>query len=110
MPNSTTIGAKRRLSMLDASFLYSESAASPTHVGSIFFLEGELTFDKLFNHMRARLHISPRFRQRLVFPPFNLAHATIEDDPDFKLENHVHQHVLPDAIGEAEAVKEILRL
>jgi WS/DGAT/MGAT family acyltransferase len=109
MPNSTTNGAKRRLSMLDASFLYAESAISPTHIGSIFFLEGELPFDQLFEHMRRRLHISPRFRQRLAFPPFNLAHATIEDDPDFKLENHVHRYELPAGISEADAVKEILR-
>jgi diacylglycerol O-acyltransferase len=110
MSKSATVGAKRRLSMLDASFLYAESAVSPTHIGTIFFLEGELSFDKLFNHMRQRLHISPRFRQRLVFSPFNLAHATIEEDPDFKLENHVHRHELAPGIGEAEAVKEILRL
>jgi WS/DGAT/MGAT family acyltransferase len=109
MPNSTTSGAKRRLSTLDASFLYAESAISPTHIGSIFFVEGELSFDQVFEHMRRRIHISPRFRQRLAFPPLNLAHATIEDDPDFKLENHVHRYELPDDISEADAIKEILR-
>jgi WS/DGAT/MGAT family acyltransferase len=107
MANSTN-GAKRRLSLLDASFLYGESSVSPTHVGSIFFLDGELSFDKLFDHMRQRLHISPRFRQRLVFPPFNLARATIEDDPNFKLENHVHRQELPPETSEADAIKEIL--
>jgi diacylglycerol O-acyltransferase / wax synthase len=106
MPND----AKRRLSLLDASFLYGESAVNPTHVGAIFMLEGELSFDQVVSHMRQRLHITPRFRQRLAFPPFNLAHATVEDDPDFKLENHVHHHQLPKGISEADAITEILRL
>jgi diacylglycerol O-acyltransferase len=103
-------GAKRRLSLLDASFLYGESAINPTHVGSIFIMEGELSFDQVFNHMRQRLHITPRFRQRLAFPPFNLGHATVEDDPDFKLENHVRRHQLPAGISEADAITEILRV
>ncbi len=106
MPNSTN----RRLSLLDASFLYGESAVNPTHVGSIFMLEGELPFDKMVSHMRQRLHITPRFRQRLAFPPFNLAHPTVEDDPNFKLENHVRRHQLPEGINEADAITEILRL
>ncbi|MGH7841023.1 MAG: wax ester/triacylglycerol synthase domain-containing protein, partial [Candidatus Binataceae bacterium] len=108
MANNAT-SEPRRLSLLDASFLYGESAVNPTHIGSIFFLEGEISFDKLFNHMRQRLHISPRFRQRLAFSPFNLAHATIEDDPDFKLEHHVHRHELPPGASEPDAIKEILR-
>ena len=103
-------GAKRRLSLLDASFLYGESAVSPTHVGSIFIIEGELEFDQVLNHMRQRLHITPRFRQRLAFPPFNLGHATVEDDPDFKLENHVLRHQLPEGITQADAINEILRV
>jgi diacylglycerol O-acyltransferase len=54
------------------------------HGGGIFFLRGELPFDKFFGHIVSRLHITPRYRQRLVFPPFNLAHPTLEDDPDFQ--------------------------
>jgi WS/DGAT/MGAT family acyltransferase len=103
-------GATRRLSLLDASFLYMESAANPTHIGTIFVLKDEIPFKRLFRHVEERLHISPRFRQRLVFPPFNIARATIEDDPDFKLENHVRHHQLPTGCSEAEAIKEVLRL
>ena len=60
------------------SFMRNPPSARP-HIGTIFFLEGELSFDKLFNQMRQRLHICPLFRQRLIFSPFNLAHATIEE-------------------------------
>jgi|SRR5579863_2679191 len=98
-----------RLTDHDASFLYQESAVSQMHGGLIFFLKGELSFDKLFHHMRGRLHVTPRFRQRLVFPPFNIAHPTLEDDPDFQLENHVQRRALSPDLDEAGAVQEILR-
>ena len=88
MPKNGSAGM-RRLSNLDASFLFIESRVSPMHGGPIFVLNGELSFDRLFRHMEERLHIAPRFRQRLVFAPFNLAHPAFADDPDFKLENHV---------------------
>jgi diacylglycerol O-acyltransferase len=98
-----------RLTDHDASFLYQESAVSQMHGGLIFFLKGELPFEKLLHHIRSRLHVTPRFRQRLVFPPFNLAHPTLEDDPAFKLENHVQRRALPPGLDETAAVQEILR-
>jgi diacylglycerol O-acyltransferase / wax synthase len=109
LPNNTTIGS-RRLSNLDASFLFMESPVSPMHGGPIFFLKGELPFEKLLRHMEERLDIAPRFRQRLAFAPLDLAHATFEDDPNFKLENHVRRHRFKTGISEAEAIKEIVRL
>ena len=108
MPDNGPAGV-RRLSNLDASFLFIESRVSPMHGGPIFVLNGELSFDRLFRHMEERLHIAPRFRQRLVFPPFNLAHPAFVDDPDFKLENHVQRRSLPAGITEADALKEIVR-
>ncbi|MBV8770869.1 MAG: wax ester/triacylglycerol synthase family O-acyltransferase, partial [Deltaproteobacteria bacterium] len=101
--------ASYRLTNIDASFLYQESAISQMHGGGIFFLRGELPFDKFFRHIHGRLHITPRYRQRLVFPLFNLAHPTLEDDPEFKLENHVQRRQLPEGVDEARAVNEIAR-
>jgi WS/DGAT/MGAT family acyltransferase len=106
MPESK---ASYRLTDHDASFLYQESPVSQMHGGLIFFLKGELSFDKLFHHMASRMHVTPRFRQRLVFPPFNLAHPTLEDDPNFKLENHVQHRTLSEGLDETGAVQEILR-
>jgi diacylglycerol O-acyltransferase len=105
---ANTRDGKRRLSLLDASFLYGESRVSPSHIGSIFMLDGEVPFERVLTHIRQRLHISPRFRQRLVFPPFNLAHPTLEEDPDFKVENHVRRQQLPPGISESEAIQEIV--
>ena len=42
-----------RLTNLDASFLYQESAISQMHGGAIFFLRGELAFDKFFGQKSA---------------------------------------------------------
>ncbi|MBV8771758.1 MAG: wax ester/triacylglycerol synthase family O-acyltransferase [Deltaproteobacteria bacterium] len=98
-----------RLTNLDASFLYQESSVTQMHGGMILFLRGELAFEKFFAHIGGRLHITRRYRQRLVFPLFNLAHPTLEDDPDFKLENHVQRRQLAEGIGEADAVNEIVR-
>jgi diacylglycerol O-acyltransferase / wax synthase len=78
------------------------------HGGPIFVLNGELSFDRLLRHMEERIHISPQFRQRLVFAPFNLAHPAFADDPDFKLENHVQRRELLKSISEADALKEIV--
>src|SRR5215472_11910900 len=98
-----------RLTNLDASFLYQESAVSQMHGGMIFFIRGELPFEKFYRHVQGRLHTTRRYRQRLVFPLFNLAHPTLEDDPDFKLENHVQRRQLPLGISQADAVEEIVR-
>jgi WS/DGAT/MGAT family acyltransferase len=106
MPDDRT---SYRLTNLDASFLYQESAISQMHGGMILFLREQLPFEEFFGHIQSRLHITPRYRQRLVFPPFNLAHPTLEDDPDFKLENHVQHRQLAEGISEPDAVDEIVR-
>src|SRR5262249_9107760 len=101
---------KRRLSSLDASFLYLESNCSPTHVGGMLVFEGEMSFERYLRFLEERIHLIPRYRQRLVEVPFNLAHATLEDDPDFKLENHVKRHRLRRGLKEPEVIEEALRV
>ena len=101
MANSALATTRHRLSILDASFLFIESTFSPMHGGPIFVLNGELPFDRLFRHMEERIHVTPRYRQRLAFAPFDLAHPVFEDDPEFKRENHVRCVELPKGISEA---------
>jgi len=101
---------KRRLTTQDASFLYAESLSGPVHIGMLSILDGRLQFDQLVKHIRERLHLLPRYRQRLVFAPFNLAHATLEDDPGFRLENHVKRHSLPEGTSEAEMLEAATRV
>ncbi len=84
-----------RLSSTDASFVYTETASGPTHVASIYVIDGELPYVKIFEHVQARLHLLPRFRRRMMFVPFNLAHPKWVDDPEFDLAHHVLQRTLP---------------
>jgi len=92
----------RRLSTQDASFLYNETANGPLHIGILETFDGEIEPERLIEHFARRAHLLPRFRQRVVFAPFNLAHATLEDDPDFALGNHIRHHVLRRRFSDAE--------
>ena len=63
-------GHMDRLSALDVSFLTNESSASHMHVGGICIFEGPPpSYEDLLEHVRSRLHLVPRFRQKLAYPP-----------------------------------------
>src|SRR5208282_3663398 len=67
-------------------------------------------FNALLGHFDERMHLVPRYRQRLIEVPLNLAHAMMEDDPEYSLDNHVHLHQLPDAMSEGDALAEMMRI
>jgi diacylglycerol O-acyltransferase / wax synthase len=94
-----------RMSSQDASFLYGESHSGPLHIGSLQIFDGPIAYDELVEHMAHRMHLLHRYRQKLTFVPFNLAHATFEDDPKFDLRNHVICHSLPDGIDDKAFVR-----
>jgi diacylglycerol O-acyltransferase / wax synthase len=98
-----------RLSTQDASFIYAESQSGPLHIGSIGFFEGRIDFDACIAHIEERIHQVPRYRQVIAEAPFNLAHAMMEDDPKFKVSNHVFRHVLPEGISDDDATGEMMR-
>jgi diacylglycerol O-acyltransferase len=91
----SSITLKRRLTTLDAGFLYAERPDQPMHVGGCMVYEGQITRDELSRIVLERLHLVPRYRQVVVFPPFGLAHPTWEDDPEFDIANHVEELVMP---------------
>src|SRR5579864_5302468 len=103
--DSTAEKLSRRLTAQDASFLYAESRNGPTHIGSILFFAGHIPFDELMRHVEARFHLLPRYRQKLTEVPFRLNHATWEDDADFRIENHMTRHVLPEGSTDADLVR-----
>ncbi|MFZ0887862.1 MAG: wax ester/triacylglycerol synthase family O-acyltransferase [Candidatus Binataceae bacterium] len=104
-----TFKLKHRLTTLDSAFLYAETAENPLHIGSLAIFEGHVPFDQLVDWIRDRIHLLPRYRQRLATVPFNLAHPTVEDDPDFRVENHVKRFVLRPSLSEEEMVQVALR-
>jgi diacylglycerol O-acyltransferase / wax synthase len=91
-----------RLSIQDASFLYGETASAPMHIATWSVFDGHVGRNKLIRHMERRMPLLPRFRQRLGFAPFNLAHPAWEDDEDFDLERHVIRHRFPNGTRDEE--------
>src|SRR5207249_977893 len=52
--------------------------------------------ERLLADLAARLHLIPRYTERAVSVPFNLAHPTWEPDPHFDIRHHVlHQKLRP---------------
>ncbi|MCW2952230.1 MAG: acyltransferase [Conexibacter sp.] len=86
-----------RLSGLDASFLHLEhDAATHMHVASCMVFEGPPpSHDELAAHVEGRLHLVPRYRQRLAFVPFGQGRPVWVDDPHFNTRYHVQHHALP---------------
>ena len=85
-----------RLSGLDASFLHLEQDGAHMHVASTSIFEGPKPgYDEFREHVGSRLHLVPRFRQKLRFVPLGLSRPMWEDDPHLNLEYHVRQTALP---------------
>src|SRR3954467_13722407 len=85
-----------RLTSADASFLAQESPVSQMPVGAITIFEGPPpTYEEITESLRGRLHLVPRYRQKLAVPPLGTGRALWADDPDFNLEYHVRQSALP---------------
>ncbi len=85
-----------RLSALDASFLYLEGPRTPMHISSLAIYEGPAPEDKeLIEMLDQRMHLVPRFRQRLAAVPFNAHRPAWVPDPSFAIDRHVHRMRAP---------------
>jgi len=92
-----------RLTAVDASFLTNESSSSHMHVGAILIFEGPPPqYTDLVEHVRSRLPLVPRFRQKLVVPPLEAGRPLWADDVNFNLTYHIRHTALPDPGGEAQ--------
>src|SRR5215218_2158612 len=85
-----------RLTAIDASFLHQEGPTSHMHVGGLAVFEGPPPpFTEVLDALRARLHLVPRYRQKLSVPPAGTGRPVWVDDPGFDIEYHVRQTALP---------------
>jgi diacylglycerol O-acyltransferase / wax synthase len=85
-----------RLTAVDASFLEQESPESHMHVGALVTLEGPAPpLGDFLDSLRGRLHLVPRYRQKLAIPPLDAGRPLWVDDPDFNFEYHVRHTALP---------------
>jgi diacylglycerol O-acyltransferase len=96
-----------RLTSIDASFLTNETSCAHMHVGAILIFEGPPpSYDDFLAHVESRLHLVPRFRQKLAFPPVETGRPFWIDDPSFNLAYHVRHSALP-APGSEEQLRNI---
>jgi diacylglycerol O-acyltransferase / wax synthase len=84
----------KRLSGMDAAFLYIETPSQHMHVVGTLVLDpstmpGGYSFESFRELLRSRLHLLPPFRRRLVPVPLNLGHPFWIEDPDFDLDAHL---------------------
>ena len=97
----------RRLTGMDAVFLYMETPANHMHVASTAVFDPSTSpmgysYEGVLGLIDARLHLLPPFRWRLVEVPFGLHHPVWVEDPDFDLEYHVRKAALPSPGGDRE--------
>jgi WS/DGAT/MGAT family acyltransferase len=96
-----------RLSGLDTSFLHLERSGAHMHVASVSIFEGAApTHEEFRDHIASRLHLVPRFRQKLRFVPFGQSRPVWVDDPHLNLDYHVRQTALP-APGSDEQLRNL---
>jgi diacylglycerol O-acyltransferase len=96
--------ANDRLTALDSSFLHLEdNQPSHMHVASVTVFAGPPPSpDEFIESIEARLHLVPRYRQKLAFIPFNQGRPRWVDDPKFNISYHVRSTALPPPGGEEQ--------
>ncbi len=92
-----------RLSGLDSSFLHLEHDATHMHVAGCAIFEGPPpAYEELLEEIVSRLHLVPRYRQRLALVPLGQGRPVWVDDPHFNAAFHVRHTALPHPGGEDE--------
>jgi diacylglycerol O-acyltransferase / wax synthase len=95
--------SRDRLTGLDATFLHLESGGAHMHVASIMAFDGDPPpYTELLRHVESRLHLVPRYRQKLAFVPYGQGRPKWVDDPHFNLRYHVRHTALPRPGTDAE--------
>src|SRR5436309_11086148 len=91
------------LSAQDASFLHIEDEVSHMHIGSAGIFEGPApTREELCAAVEGKLHLVPRYRQKVRFPPLRVGPPVWLDDPHFNLDYHVRRTALASPGGPDE--------
>jgi diacylglycerol O-acyltransferase len=95
-----------RLTGLDSSFLHLERDSAHMHVAACAIFEGPAPRQpELMEAIESRLHLVPRYRQRLAFVPFGQGRPVWVDDPHFNLGFHVRHSALPSPGSEEQLVR-----
>src|SRR4051794_30579417 len=97
-----------RLSAVDAAFLPQEGTRTHMPIGALALFDGDApTHAELLEHIRERLHMVPRYRQRIAAAPLGLGRQRWIDDPRFNLEYHV-RHTALASPGDETALRRLV--
>src|SRR3954464_12758440 len=97
------MASKDRLTPLDSSFLHLEDQASHMHVGTVLVFDGPPPdYEDFLSYVERRLHLVPRYRQKLAEVPLAQARPRWVDDEGFDIRFHVRNTALPAPGGEQE--------
>ncbi|MGO9884875.1 MAG: WS/DGAT/MGAT family O-acyltransferase [Solirubrobacteraceae bacterium] len=92
-----------RLTGLDSSFLHLERDSAHMHVAACMVFDGQPPeYEELVDEIVSRLHLVPRYRQKLAFVPLNQGRPVWVDDPHFNVAFHVRHTALPRPGGEQQ--------
>jgi WS/DGAT/MGAT family acyltransferase len=93
-----------RMSPSDRSALAAERGSVNMAIGGVMVLDRGpgVTYDALCARIAERIHLLPRYRQRLEQPALGLTNPVWVDDENFDVEWHVRLSRLPEPGGEAE--------
>src|SRR5438270_3877137 len=96
--------ANDRLTALDSSFLHLEdNQPSHMHVASVTIFDGPAPpYDEFVESIAQRLHLVPRYRQKLAFIPWQQGRPRWVDDPTFNISYHARATALPPPGGEEQ--------
>lgn len=104
------------LTARDAWFLYAERQETPLDLGTVYVFEpgsrvtGGRGAEGVEETIRERIHLVPRYRQKIHRIPFNLAHPVWIDDPNFDLGAHVRREVLAPPGDGATLRRQVMRI
>jgi diacylglycerol O-acyltransferase / wax synthase len=88
---------------LDASFLHLEDGAQHMHMACVMIFDGQApSYDRFVAHIEERLHLVPRYRQKLARVPLAQDRPVWVDDADFDTRYHVRTTALPGRGSEYE--------
>src|SRR5438067_3480098 len=104
------------LSARDAWFLYAERPDTPLDIGTVYVFDPKVEFPGgrgalgIEETIAERLHLVPRYRQRIRYVPFNLDHPVWVDDANFDLGQHVRWVLLKPPGDAAQLRAEVMRI
>ena len=100
-----------RLSALDSEFVATEDGVVHMHIAGVCVFDGPpARFDDALALLESKLHLMPRYRQRVRSVPLGLGWPVWADDPHFDPRYHLRHTALPAPGDDADLCRLIGRL